>query len=154
MPITTVRVLSVLLPLVGTVGLTSCGGSSPPSATDRGSSATAAGDHRVLPPEPQGQEPNKGTPGVQDYSGGKIDVPIRFGRFTPHRMTLRVGQIVVFTNDDDQVHAVRAVGRRQPRSGAIPVGGRYEFEPLRPGRIRYSCPIHPAMTGTLVVLAR
>lgn len=108
-------------------------------------------DGRTLPLEPQDTEPDKGTPGVQDYSGGKIDVPIRAGRFTPHVMTLEVGQIVVFTNDDDELHAVWADHRDQPHSGAIPLRGRYEFEPLKPGRIHYHDPLHPRVTGLLVV---
>ena len=37
---------------------------------------------------------------------------------------------------------------------AIPVRGRYEFEPLKPGRVRYHDPLHPQMTGVLVVSSR
>jgi plastocyanin len=111
-------------------------------------------DGRALPLEPQDTEPNKGTPGVQDYSGGKIDVPIRNGRFTPHVMRLKVGQIVVFTNDDNELHAVWADHLDQPHSGAIPVRGRYEFEPLKPGRVSYHDPLHPQVTGVLVVSSR
>lgn len=105
-----------------------------------------------LPAEPQPGEPNKGTPGAQDATGGKVDVPIRDGAFTPRVMRLLVGQIVVFTNDDDTPHAVwNDDGRALPHSGAIPVGGRYEFTPLKPGRVRYHDPLHPGMSGTLVV---
>jgi plastocyanin len=111
-------------------------------------------DGRKLPIEPQDTEPNKGTPGVQDSSGGKIDVPIRNGSFTPHVMRLKVGQIVVFTNDDDELHAVWADHLDQPHSGAIPVRGRYEFEPLKPGRVDYHDPLHPQTTGVLVVSGR
>jgi plastocyanin len=111
-------------------------------------------DGRTVPLEPQDTEPNKGTPGVQDYSGGKIDVPIRGGRFTPQAIRLKIGQIVVFTNDDDELHAVWADHGNQPHSGAIPVRGRYEFEPLKPGRISYHDPLHPQITGVLVVSSR
>jgi plastocyanin len=109
---------------------------------------------RRIPLEPQNVEPNKGTPGVQDYSGGKIDVPIRAGAFTPPAIRLHVGQIVVFTNDDSRLHTVWADHAGQPHSGALPVGGRYEFEPLKPGRVRYHCAIHPRMHGVLIVEAR
>jgi plastocyanin len=114
----------------------------------------AAGCGARLAPEPQGTEPNKGTPGVQDATGGKIDVPIRHGRFTQRVMRLRVGQIVVFTDDDDVPHTVRNVAGGLPRSGLIPAGGRFEYTPLKPGTVRYRCVIHRGMTGTLIVRPR
>jgi hypothetical protein len=67
-------------------------------------------------------------------------------------MYLKPGQIVVFTNDDDELHAVWADRGDLPHSGAIPVGGRYEFEPLKAGRVAYHDPLHPEMTGVLVVV--
>jgi plastocyanin len=115
--------------------------------------ATAA-DGTPIAPEPQEVEPNKGTPGAQDATGGKVDVPIRDRRFTPRAMRLKVGQIVVFTNEDDEPHTVRAVDAGLPSSAAIPAGGRFEFTPLRPGRVRYHCIIHPDMTGLLLVRAQ
>ena len=115
--------------------------------------ATAA-DGTPIAPEPQDVEPNKGTPGAQDATGGKVDVPIRDRRFTPRVMGLKVGQIVVFTNEDDVPHTVRAIDAGLPSSGAIPAGGRFEFTPLRPGRVRYHCVIHPDMTGLLLVRAQ
>jgi hypothetical protein len=69
-------------------------------------------------------------------------------------MRVKVGQIVVFTNEDDVPHTVRAIGASLPRSGAIPPGGRFEFTPLRTGRVRYHCIIHPDMTGLLLVRAQ
>jgi plastocyanin len=88
---------------------------------------------------------------VPDATGGKVDVPIRDGRFTQPRMRVRVGQIVVFTDDDDEPHTVRNVAGGLPHSGLIPVGGRFEFTPLKPGVIRYRCIVHPDMRGVLVV---
>jgi hypothetical protein len=49
---------------------------------------------------------------------------------------------------------VRAIHAGPPSSGAIPAGGRFEFTPLRPGRVRYHCIIHPGMTGLLLVRAQ
>jgi plastocyanin len=164
-------VAPVLLTLCA-VGLAACGsGGRSTGSTAAGAPAIRSAEHdardavpakkqattpdgRTLPLEPQDTEPNKGTPGVQDSSGGKIDVPIRDGRFTPNLMRLKVGQIVVFTNDDDELHAVWADHHDQPHSGAIPVRGRYEFEPLKPGRVSYHDPLHPDITGVLVVSSR
>ncbi len=104
-----------------------------------------------LPPEPQGTEPNRGTPGNQEATGGKVDVAIADTGFRPPRMTVRVGQIVVFTNEGSVGHTVRRIGRGLPRSGVIPPGGRFELTPLRPGPIAYRCVLHPRMRGVLAV---
>jgi plastocyanin len=111
-------------------------------------------DGRPIAPEPQDPEPGHGTPGSQDATGGKVDVPIRDRRFTPARIRVKVGQIVVFTDDDDVPHTVRNVAGGLPHSGLIPVKGRFEYTPLRPGVVRYRCIIHPRMRGELVVLPR
>jgi plastocyanin len=108
-------------------------------------------DRERIPPEPQGTEPNRGTPGAQDATGGKVDVSVHDGRFAPPVMHVRLGQIVVFTNEGTEPHTVRATDRDLPRSGAIPAGGRFEYTALRAGRVRYACSIHPAMQAALVV---
>src|SRR4051794_37363994 len=113
-----------------------------------------ASDAPRIAPEPQDTEPDKGTPGVQDATGGKVDVPIRERRFTPRVMRLRVGQIVVFTDDDDVPHTVRNAAGGLPRSGRIPVGGRFEYTALKPGTVHYRCVIHRKMRGTLIVRRR
>jgi len=135
--------------------LAGCGGGAAPTATAPAPTVRSAEhdarDARGIAPEPQDSEPDKGSPGANDASGGKIDVDIRGRRFAPRVMRLGVGHIVVFTDDDDVPHTVRAVSGGLPRSGAIPPGGRFEFTPLEPGRIAYRCVIHPGMTGVLVV---
>jgi plastocyanin len=109
--------------------------------------APGCGDGRER--EPQAREPDKGSPGAAEPSGGKVDIAIRDGRFSPAVMRLRVGQIVVWTNDDREGHTV--VGRGGPRSRLVPPGGRFEFTALEAGRAGYACTIHPRMRGTLVV---
>ena len=102
--------------------------------------------------EPQGTEPDKGSPGAAEPSGGKVDIAIRGERFVPATMRLREGQIVVWTNEDRVGHTV--VGRGGPNSRVIPPGGRFEYTALEPGRIAYACTIHAAMRGTLTVTAK
>jgi plastocyanin len=69
-------------------------------------------------------------------------------------MHVAVGQIVVWTNEDDTGHTVRAIGARRPRSGLIPAGGRFEHTALEPGRLRYGCVVHPQMRAELIVRRR
>lgn len=109
---------------------------------------------REIPTEPQDTEPNKGSPGADEPSLGKIDIAIGGRAFARPVMRLKVGQIVVWTNEDTVGHTVRAIGRSTPRSGLIPARGRFEFTPLRPGRIEYQCIVHPEMRGELVVAPR
>ncbi len=147
--------------LAAALSAAGCGGDDSPSTpgttaaeqapADDGGIRSADHDDRDRAAE---EEPNVGTPGNQDPSGGKVDIPIRERRFTARAIGLKAGQIVVFTNDDDVAHTVRAVGRSRPDSGPIEPGGRYEYTPLRAGAIRYHCTIHPQMTGRLVVESR
>jgi plastocyanin len=101
--------------------------------------------------EPVVTEPDKGSPGAAEPSGGKVDIAIRDARFTPSTMRLREGQIIVWTNEDREGHTVVARGGDGPRSRVIRPGGRFEHTVLDPGRIAYACTIHPRMRGTLVV---
>jgi len=144
--------------VVAVAALPGCGGGSRGGTTTTRAPAVRSAEHdardRAIPPEPQDTEPNKGSPGANDASGGKVDIDIRSRAFRPHVMRLGVGHIIVFTNDDDVPHTVRRLGGGLPRSGAIPPGGRFEFTPLRPGTIRFRCIIHPRMTGELVVSPR
>ena len=131
----------MLILLVAALVLAGCGGGSKQAAP-------------AIPTEPQDTEPNKGTPGVQDATGGKIDIDIRHRAFTPRVMHVKVGQIIVWTDDDNVGHTVRADHAPLPHSGLIPVKGRFEFTPLEAGRVAYHCIIHPGMHGVVVVAAR
>jgi len=148
-PITALIAAALLAAGCGDDDEASTSGTSEQAPADDGGIRSA--DHDDRDRAAQEEEPNVGTPGNQDPSGGKVDVPIRARQFTPRVIRVRAGQIVVFTNDDDVAHTVRAVGRSHPRSGVIEPGGRYEHTPLTPGTVRYQCTIHRQMTGRLVV---
>ena len=106
--------------------------------------------------EPMKTEPDKGSPGAAEPSGGKVDIAIRGERFVPATMRVREGQIVVWTNDDNVGHSVvgRGRGGRGPNSRVILPGGRFEYTSLDPGRVAYACSIHAGMRGILVVAAK
>src|SRR5881392_1501271 len=106
-----------------------CGGSAKSSAAPRGAT------------EPQGVEPDKGSPGAAEPSGGKIDIAVRGYAFQPTVMRLRASQIIVWTNEDKVDHTV--VGDAPGmHSLPIPPHGRYEFTPVRAGLIAYRCTVH------------
>ena len=114
------------------------------------------GGEKVAPrgaTEPQGVEPDKGSPGAAEPSGGKIDIAVHGYAFQPTVMRLRASQIIVWTNEDKVDHTVvgDAPGMHSP---PIPPHGRYEFTPVRAGRIAYRCTVHPSMRGELIVRPR
>jgi plastocyanin len=121
----------VLLALAG------CGDDDAPSGH------VLAPDGTTIAYQPQPEEPGWGSPGAQEATGGKVDVPIVDGHFARAVTTSKVGQIIVWTNDDDVPHTVRAIDAPLPRSGALPPGGRIEFTPKEPMRLIYECVLHP-----------
>ena len=70
--------------------------------------------------------------------------------FTPTALTVKAGSTVVWVNKDDEPHTV--VGDTALfRSGAVDTNDTYAFKFDKPGTYRFSCSIHPRMTGTIVV---
>ena len=103
--------------------------------------------------EVQGTEPNRGTPGNEDPSGGKVDLGIRDFAFFPARVRMRVSQIAVWHNLDHVEHTIVATGSGPPGPGAqrLRFNDRYEFTALKPGVVHYACTIHPWVRGELVI---
>jgi plastocyanin len=72
-------------------------------------------------------------------------------RFHPANVTVKVGQKVTWTNDDNVDHNVTATGGAKFMSQAFGNGKTYSFTPRRAGVIKYVCTLHPGMLGKLVV---
>jgi plastocyanin len=104
---------------------TGCGGSSKKS-----SSSAAAGPPPVA------------APGAVSMKGL---------RFHPDQTTIRVGQKVTWTNDDNVDHNVTATGGAKFKSQAYGPGKTYSFTPGKAGTIKYVCTLHPGMVGKLIV---
>src|SRR3954463_3043495 len=102
-----------------------CGGSSTKS-----SSSTAAGSQPAA------------APGAVSMKGL---------RFHPDSTTVRVGQKVTWTNDDNIDHNVTATGGAKFMSQAYGPGKTYSFTPRKAGTISYVCTLHPGMAGKLIV---
>src|SRR3954468_2359888 len=125
-PLAFVALLAVALVAAG------CGG-----ASKKSSSSTAAGS----PPPAAGSQPGA-APGAVSMKGL---------RFHPDQTTVRVGQKVTWTNDDNVVHNVTATGGAKFMSQAYGPGKTYSFTPRKGGTISYVCTLHPGMNGKLVV---
>ena len=73
--------------------------------------------------------------------------------FTPADTTIKVGQTVTWTNDDDIPHTVVATDKSF-RSKVLDTGQSFSFTFAKPGQIAYFCSLHPMMTGKVTVAAR
>jgi plastocyanin len=82
--------------------------------------------------------------------GGAVRVTMRHNRFAPHRIVVRLGQTVRWTNHDAVAHTVASAQLRLS-SEAIRAGTSFSYRPRRRGRFAYYCTIHAGQTGVLVV---
>jgi plastocyanin len=69
--------------------------------------------------------------------------------FAPLNLTLKLGDAVVWRNDDFFPHTATAAGVFD--SGSIAVGASWKYQPKAVGEYAYICTFHPNMKGTLKV---
>jgi len=90
-----------------------------------------------------------GTNGATSGPGaGENTIVERGTAFVPSTLEVSVGDTVTFLNEDRELHIVRIDG--------VTLGNQNEGESVtwtaeRPGEFPFNCPIHPSMTGTIVV---
>jgi plastocyanin len=122
----------VTLPLV-LIALAGCGSSSKSSSSTSSPSSTPAS-----------------TPAS---TGSTVQISMKNIQFNPATAHAKVGQTVVWTNDDGAIpHNVTYVsGPTFTSSSTFNGGGTFKVKLTKAGTIQYRCTIHPTMTGTLVV---
>jgi plastocyanin len=86
-------------------------------------------------------------------SGGTAHVVMKSLDFTPTVVHVKVGQRVVWTNEDTSPHNVTYVSgpRFKSSSPSLSPGTQFSITLARLGTIHYFCSIHPWMTATIVV---
>ena len=72
------------------------------------------------------------------------------GPCASHAASAAEGSTVTWTNKDDEPHTVASEGGLF-RSAALDTNESFSFRFDKPGTYRYTCSIHPRMTGTVVV---
>jgi plastocyanin len=70
--------------------------------------------------------------------------------FTPMAITVPSGTTVSWTNKDGEPHTVTSL-EGLFRSGALDTGESFKFKFAKAGVYKYTCSIHPRMTGTVTV---
>jgi len=85
-------------------------------------------------------------------SGGAVRVVMQSLDFSPLAVTAKVGQEVVWTNDDAAAHNVTYVsGPSFSSSRTLTRGKQFAIRLGQPGTIHYVCTLHPWMKATIVV---
>src|SRR4029453_17095772 len=79
---------------------------------------------------------------------GAKSVAIQNFAFGPSNVTVKVGDKITWTNDDDAPHTVTG---GELDSGNLAKGASFTFTADKPGPISYICAIPPTMKGTLTV---
>jgi plastocyanin len=74
--------------------------------------------------------------------------------FHPDHAQVKVGQQVVWHNDESIPHDVKADSGAGFASKTFGKGGTFSWTAARPGTVKYECTLHPGMDGTLDVVAK
>ena len=98
------------------------------------------------------EAPDSGGAGAT--GGDTVQVAMKDILFVPEKITARVGQTVVWTNQDDVEHDVTAKTGADFESKALSKGDTYEAKLTKAGSIDYLCTIHPSQRGQITVDAQ
>jgi plastocyanin len=79
------------------------------------------------------------------------EVENRGMKFVPAELTVKPGQTVVWTNNDDRDHTVTADDNKAFKSGNLKHGDTFEQKFTKPGKYPYACSYHPRMKGVVIV---
>jgi plastocyanin len=82
-------------------------------------------------------------------AAGTITVAMAGSQFGPATADVKVGDTVVFKNDDAIAHTATATEGASFDSGTMEPGATYAYVAKRAGTISYVCEFHPGMTGML-----
>jgi plastocyanin len=91
------------------------------------------------------------TPAASSSSGGGVQIKMQNIQFSPKATSVKVGDKVTWTNDDNTDHNVTADSGASFKSKDFGNGATFSFTADKAGTIKYECTIHPGMTATLTV---
>jgi plastocyanin len=79
-----------------------------------------------------------------------LTVHMKGSAFQPQSADVKVGQTVIFTNDDEVTHNVTEPDKGI-NSGDITAGKSWQYKFSKPGAYSYVCTYHPGMKGQITV---
>lgn len=101
------------------------------------------------PTTPPEQTTDK-TIGRSQGTGKVVAVAIRGFKFVPAEVNIKVGETVVWTNEDSAPHTVESADGVL-RSDELSKGDTYSYTFTSAGKHDYICGIHPTMHGSVTV---
>ena len=123
--------------------ISSCSQSSPPSAQPSGQTpAINNNGNDYQPPQQQASVPIS--------SGKVVSVTIKEFKFSPADVAVKVGDTVVWTNQDSAPHTVESSDGTL-KSDELSKGDTYKFTFTKAGTYAYHCGIHASMRGSITV---
>jgi plastocyanin len=84
-------------------------------------------------------------------SGASVSVGIKDIKFVPATFTAKVGQKIVWTNNEAVVHNVTATKGADFASDSLSENATFEYTPKKAGTIDYVCTIHSGQSGSITV---
>ena len=109
---------------------------------------TGCGTSGTTTPGGQGTEPAVQPEAQPSGIEGGVVIGEKGRKFEPSQVTVTVGDMVTFRNDDGVTHAVSVdgvdLGSQDPGQDLI-------WTAEKAGTFDFVCPIHPDMTGTITV---
>jgi plastocyanin len=87
-----------------------------------------------------------------DKKGGgeSHDVSIKGMKFDPAEITIKVGDSITWTNNDDRDHDVAAKDKSF-KSDNLGKGDSFQHKFTKAGKFNYACSYHPRMKGVVIV---
>lgn len=79
-----------------------------------------------------------------------VSISIKNQAFSPVSVDAKVGDTIVWTNNDDRDHSV-AASDGSFKSENLRSGASFSFKPAKAGRISFSCSYHPREKGSINV---
>jgi plastocyanin len=113
--------------------------------------AGCGSDNKSTSSTPAPPPPAASTTASAATSGDVVKVSMKNIKFVPHDITAKVGQKIMWTNDDQIAHTVTATSGANFDSGAVNGGATFEFTATKAGKIDYVCTIHAGQNGTITV---
>ena len=90
------------------------------------------------------------TIGRTQDSGKVAAVSIKDFKFAPVEVNIKVGETVVWTNEDSVPHTVESSDKTL-KSDELSKGDTYSHTFTKAGKYNYACGIHPSMHGSVTV---
>ena len=102
------------------------------------------------PSQPAPEQTTDKTIGRTEGTGKVVAVSIKSFKFAPAEVNIKVGETVVWTNEDTTSHTVESSDGTL-KSEELSKGDTYSHTFTKAGKYDYICGIHPSMHGSVTV---